>query len=190
MPHDNMSQSNLPGSNATQASAPQASTRLPTPAPIREIRGADPRALPAAVLDGFEPVVLRGLVADWPLVQAGLSGADAASAYLLRFYRGAPVRALVGPPDIRGRFFYNEDLSGFNFRQGQDTLDRVLAALDAVAQAHNSTPAQVALAWQIARPGLTAPIASATSVAQITSEAVGSLTRMMTSGAMATMGVT
>ena len=43
---------------------------------------------------------------------------------------------------------------------------RVLAALDATAQAHNATPAQVALAWQIHRPGLTAPICSATSVAQ------------------------
>ena len=43
---------------------------------------------------------------------------------------------------------------------------RVLAALDAIAQTHHATPAQVALAWQIARPGLTAPIASATSTAQ------------------------
>lgn len=43
---------------------------------------------------------------------------------------------------------------------------RVLAALDSVAQAHGATPAQVALAWQINRPGLTAPIASATSTAQ------------------------
>ncbi len=43
---------------------------------------------------------------------------------------------------------------------------RVLAALDEVAQQLNATPAQVALAWQIARPGITAPIASATSVAQ------------------------
>ena len=43
---------------------------------------------------------------------------------------------------------------------------RILAALDAVAKAHAATPAQVALAWQIARPGLTAPIASATSVRQ------------------------
>ncbi len=47
-----------------------------------------------------------------------------------------------------------------------DRGQRVLGALDAVAQAHNSTPAQVALAWQIHRPGLTAPIVSATSVAQ------------------------
>jgi aryl-alcohol dehydrogenase-like predicted oxidoreductase len=43
---------------------------------------------------------------------------------------------------------------------------RILAALDAQAQALNATPAQVALAWQMARPGLTAPIASATSVRQ------------------------
>jgi aryl-alcohol dehydrogenase-like predicted oxidoreductase len=42
----------------------------------------------------------------------------------------------------------------------------VLKALDEVAEAHRATPAQVALAWQIARPGITAPIASATSVAQ------------------------
>ncbi len=47
-----------------------------------------------------------------------------------------------------------------------DRGQRVLAALDAVAQAHGATPAQVALAWQIHRPGLTAPIASATSTAQ------------------------
>ena len=44
---------------------------------------------------------------------------------------------------------------------------RVLDALDAVAQRLSATPAQVALAWQIARPGITAPIASATSLAQL-----------------------
>jgi len=44
---------------------------------------------------------------------------------------------------------------------------RVLDALDAVAQRVNATPAQVALAWQIARPSITAPIASATSLAQL-----------------------
>jgi len=43
---------------------------------------------------------------------------------------------------------------------------RILAALDEVASQHHATPAQVALAWQIAQPGITAPIVSATSVAQ------------------------
>jgi aryl-alcohol dehydrogenase-like predicted oxidoreductase len=44
---------------------------------------------------------------------------------------------------------------------------RVLDALDAVAARLNATPAQVALAWQIARPSITAPIASATSIEQL-----------------------
>jgi aryl-alcohol dehydrogenase-like predicted oxidoreductase len=44
---------------------------------------------------------------------------------------------------------------------------RILAALDAVAARKNATPAQIALAWLMARPGITAPIASATSVEQL-----------------------
>lgn len=43
----------------------------------------------------------------------------------------------------------------------------VLAALDAVARRFEATPAQVALAWQMARPSITAPLASATSIAQL-----------------------
>jgi len=44
---------------------------------------------------------------------------------------------------------------------------RVLTALDSIASAHRATPAQVALAWLIARPSITAPIASATSAEQV-----------------------
>ncbi|MDP3736157.1 MAG: aldo/keto reductase [Hyphomonadaceae bacterium] len=44
---------------------------------------------------------------------------------------------------------------------------KILTALDQVSKAHNATPAQAALAWLMARPSVTAPIASATSVAQL-----------------------
>lgn len=44
---------------------------------------------------------------------------------------------------------------------------KVLDALDAVALRHNGKPAQVALAWIMAKPGITAPIASATNVEQL-----------------------
>ncbi|MEN9781547.1 MAG: hypothetical protein RL014_2695 [Pseudomonadota bacterium] len=44
---------------------------------------------------------------------------------------------------------------------------KILAALDAVAQRHGCTPAQVAVAWVMAQPGVTSPIASATSLAQL-----------------------
>jgi len=46
---------------------------------------------------------------------------------------------------------------------------RILAALDAVAARHGAAPAEVALAWIIAKPGVTAPIASATSLEQMES---------------------
>jgi aryl-alcohol dehydrogenase-like predicted oxidoreductase len=44
---------------------------------------------------------------------------------------------------------------------------RILAALDQAAETTGATPAQVALAWTIAQPGIAAPIASATSLAQL-----------------------
>jgi len=44
---------------------------------------------------------------------------------------------------------------------------RTLAALDAVAQAHNAKPGQIALAWLIARPSVAAPIVSATNLDQL-----------------------
>ena len=45
----------------------------------------------------------------------------------------------------------------------------ILAALDQVARAHDATMAEVALAWLLTRPGLTAPIASATTTEQVES---------------------
>ncbi len=45
--------------------------------------------------------------------------------------------------------------------------DAILRALDEIAAAHHSTPASVALAWLMARPSVTAPIASATSSTQL-----------------------
>ncbi|MET3779820.1 aryl-alcohol dehydrogenase-like predicted oxidoreductase [Brevundimonas sp. 1080] len=44
---------------------------------------------------------------------------------------------------------------------------RILAVLDAVAQKNEATSAQVALAWLLAQPGVTAPIVSATSTEQL-----------------------
>ena len=50
---------------------------------------------------------------------------------------------------------------------------RILEALDKVSKANNATPAEVSLAWLAAQPGVTAPIASATSVDQVKSLAKG-----------------
>jgi hypothetical protein len=103
----------------------------PDASPIPELSNVDPRALPDATLHGGQPVVLRGVVSDWPIVQAARTSAQAAVAYLKQFDRreSPPVVATVGPPEIGGRFFYNDDLSGFNFRQEQVPLGVALDTL-------------------------------------------------------------
>jgi hypothetical protein len=104
---------------------------MPALKPIREIAGLRPVDLSDALLTSTEPLVLRGLAAQWPLVQAGRTSQQAASNYLRRYYRGEKVIAMLGAPDIRGRFFYNEDLSGFNFASVRTELGGVLEELAA-----------------------------------------------------------
>jgi hypothetical protein len=96
---------------------------------VKEVAGADAKALTDAMLTSTEPLVLRGLVAHWPMVKRSLDSAASADAYLRRFYRDASVTAMHGAPEIGGRFFYNEDLSGFNFSSVRVRFDAVLDAL-------------------------------------------------------------
>ena len=73
---------------------------------------------------------------------------------------------------LTGKYRTKDDL-GQSVRGGRmgELLDgkgkAVLDAMDSVVEATGATHAQVALAWLIAQPGVTAPIASATSVKQI-----------------------
>ncbi|CAB4051051.1 aldo/keto reductase [Paraburkholderia phenoliruptrix] len=75
---------------------------------------------------------------------------------------------------LSGKYRSKEDLAG-KARAGRvekylnERGLRILGALDRVAARRASTPASVALAWLIARPSVTAPIASATSLRQLES---------------------
>lgn len=73
---------------------------------------------------------------------------------------------------LTGKYRREADLSKSPRGQGaKKYLDergmRILDALDRVAKQHRSTPTRVALAWLIARPSITAPIASATNLEQL-----------------------
>ncbi|MCX7041220.1 MAG: cupin-like domain-containing protein [Gammaproteobacteria bacterium] len=97
---------------------------------MREILGLTPQAISDEILNATQPLLLRGLVADWPMVKAALASSHDAALYLLRFYRGAPVETRVAAPHTAGRYFYNDDLSGFNFSSEPHRLDDVLASLE------------------------------------------------------------
>jgi hypothetical protein len=103
---------------------------LPDAKPIREVTGIDPRQLPDEILTSTQPLVLRGLVADWPIVRADLASPAASAAYLRKFYRDATITAGLGKADIGGRFFYNDDLSELNFKLVRAKLDSVLDEIE------------------------------------------------------------
>ena len=74
---------------------------------------------------------------------------------------------------LTGKYRTKEDMAG-RARGGMASTYanergfKILDALDSVAAQHGATPAQVALTWLMARPSVTAPIASATSLPQLT----------------------
>jgi aryl-alcohol dehydrogenase-like predicted oxidoreductase len=87
-----------------------------------------------------------GVITYFSLAKGFLSGKYRTEAHLSQSPRGGGVKAYLNP-------------RGF----------RIIDALEAAAARHKAKPAEVALAWLIARPGVTAPIASATSVVQVDS---------------------
>ena len=64
--------------------------------------------------------------------------------------------------DLQGKA-RGEDVERYLDSRGQ----HILRVLDQVAERHAATPAQIALAWLLTRPGITAPIASATNLDQL-----------------------
>ena len=103
----------------------------------------------------LEPLARReniGVISYYALASGFLSGKYRSEADLAKSAaRGSSVKRYLNPRGLQ-----------------------ILAALDTIAAAHHASVAQVALAWLIARPGLTAPIASATSLAQL-HELVGAI---------------
>ncbi|MFT5774418.1 cupin-like domain-containing protein [Hyphomonas sp.] len=76
-----------------------------------------------------EPVIMRGLVADWPSVKAAQTSDETLISYMKNLYTGHPVEFLLGPPEIAGHFFYNEDMSGLNFKRSTGTFPDVIDRL-------------------------------------------------------------
>jgi hypothetical protein len=101
---------------------------LPEPRAIREYRDVDPATFEDIRARG-QPAILRDLAARWPAVEAAKASAEELIAYVRRFRTGSPVRAIVGAPDIEGRFFYGDALTALNFGQGTTMLDPFLDRL-------------------------------------------------------------
>ena len=93
---------------------------------IKEIGGATNQSLTPELLCSTTPVVLRGLIKNWPLVTQAKESNLAAQNYLRQHYNNNKIRAFIADAKHQGRYFYNDDLSGFNFTPNTTTFDKVL----------------------------------------------------------------
>ena len=99
---------------------------------VRVIEGIAPDVIPFDQLMADQaPVILKGVAADWPLVRAGLVSAEDAMDLLQRFDAGRPVVTFTGAPEIQGRFFYDESVTGLNFTGRREPLTPLLDAMRA-----------------------------------------------------------
>ena len=110
---------------------------MSSPVPHRstpEFRDVTAETFRTEILPAARPAILRGLVGDWPAVRAGLKSPEALADHVRGFDTGAPVRFAEAPPEVEGRFFYNDGMTGMNFTQREATvgsvLDRLLALRD------------------------------------------------------------
>lgn len=115
-------------------------TTLPRPARVAERAAVDPATFAAEVAGGDAPVVLRGQVRDWAAVRAGRDGDRAVAAYLAGFGGGQPLDVMIGAPGINGTFFYNDDLTGFNFHRQKVPLGQLLGQLLRYAEEETAAP--------------------------------------------------
>ena len=102
---------------------------------IDEWQGVDRAVFENEILPANRPAVLRGLLRNWPAVQAGRQSQTSVVNYLKRFDTGGTINAMVGPPQIEGRFFYSDDFQGFNFESRDVSISTALDTLVSLAEA-------------------------------------------------------
>ena len=91
-------------------------TPVPRHAPVREYAG-DPRAVDlAAVVARGKPLVIRGLVRDWPIVKLALQSDTAFAERIAKLDNGTDVTTLLLAPEAEGIIGYTPDLADFNYQ--------------------------------------------------------------------------
>lgn len=96
---------------------------------IKEIDKHYQGSLSEEVITSTEPLVLRGLVKNWPMVKAAQDSAKQAVDYISQFSTDEPLTVCHGDASIDGRVFYNDDFSGFNFQADRLSMAEITSLL-------------------------------------------------------------
>ena len=97
--------------------------------PVIERKAPTAQILDELLQGARSPFVIRGLVADWPMVHAGLRSGRDARKYLLERAKAVPFSVSIGSPGHDGRMFYNAAMD-MNFRMARGNLADIFGGID------------------------------------------------------------
>lgn len=93
---------------------------------IMVLEGITPQNIPFDTLfSSNQPVILKGLVNQWPLVKLGKESRNKIMDSLELHYSKKPMLVYKGSAEIKARFGYNENCTGFNFSSEKSTIPEV-----------------------------------------------------------------
>lgn len=120
-----------------------ADPRAATETRIAERGPVDAETFSREIAGGYAPIVLRGQVAHWPAVAAGKAGERALASYVVGFAGGKPLEVMIGAAEIAGRFFYSDDMHGFNFQRQHVPLQALMGELLRLSEQGTENPAAI-----------------------------------------------
>lgn len=99
-----------------------------------EWHNVDAAAFRDEIVPRNRPAILRDMIKGWPAIHEAAKSPRALCDYIHTFDLGRPVQTFIGAPSIKGRFFYRDDMRGFNFERKnesfRDSVERILAHMD------------------------------------------------------------
>lgn len=89
------------------------------------------------VIPLYRPVIIRNYLKHWPAIARQAQSPAALADYIKSFDQGKNVVTYLGDPSIQGRFFYQNDMQGFNFERITEkftnAIDRILSHMEDTA---------------------------------------------------------
>lgn len=107
--------------------------------PVAERSGLSRDAFVSEILPAAQPVLVRGLVADWPAVRAAHASDETIAAYIQGMDTGVPTTVLEANANVGGRFDYGPGLHDFNFRRNSRNISEGVRQLIGL-KAHPNAP--------------------------------------------------
>ncbi len=101
-------------------------TEMPS---VREWKHIDRKRFEEEIVPLNRPAIMRGHVNHWPAVNAARESPQALAEFVRPFSKEQPISVFQGDAGIRGRFFYDDALQGFNFKHESTTIGGLLTRL-------------------------------------------------------------